>query len=35
MIAKYGTAELNLVGIGIRGKKNQVDRLTKGFGLHR
>lgn len=35
MIAKYGTAELNLVGIGIRGKKNQIDRLTKGIELHR
>lgn len=35
MIAKFGTEELNLVGIGIRGKKNHVDRLTKGFELHK
>ena len=35
MVAQYGTKELNLVGIGIRGKKNHVDRLTKGFELHR
>lgn len=33
-VAEYGTAELHLVGIGIRGKKNQVDRLTKGFAMH-
>lgn len=35
MIAQFGTKELNLVGVGIRGKKNQVDRLMKGFELHR
>lgn len=35
MVAKFKTQELNLVGIGIRGKKNQVDRLLKGFGLHK
>lgn len=35
MIAKFKTENLNLVGIGIRGKKNQLDRLLKGFELHR
>lgn len=35
MVAKFKTEELNLVGIGIRGKKNQVDRLLKGFELHK
>lgn len=31
MVAQFATDELNLVGIGIRGKKNHVDRLLKGF----
>lgn len=35
MVAKYKTGELNLVGIGIRGKKNHVDKLLKGFELHK
>ncbi|MBF4692258.1 DUF2000 domain-containing protein [Fusibacter ferrireducens] len=35
MVAQFGTEELNLVGIGIRGKKNHVDRLLKGFELHK
>lgn len=35
MVAKYGTQELNLVGIALRGKKNHVDRLLKGFELHK
>lgn len=35
MVAQFKTEELNLVGIGIRGKKNHVDRLLKGFDLHR
>lgn len=35
MVAKFKTEELNLAGIGIRGKKNHVDRLLKGFDLHR
>lgn len=35
MVANFKTDELNLVGIGIRGKKNHVDRLLKGFGLHK
>lgn len=34
-VAQFGTDELNLVGIGIRGKKNHVDRLLKGFELHK
>ncbi len=34
MIANFKTNELNLVGIGIRGKKNHVDKLLKGFDLH-
>ncbi|UUM12120.1 DUF2000 domain-containing protein [Clostridiaceae bacterium HFYG-1003] len=35
MVAQFATEELNLVGIGIRGKKNHVDRLLKGFELHK
>ncbi len=35
MVAQLKTEELNLVGIAIRGKKNQVDRLLKGFDLHK
>lgn len=34
VISKYKTEELNLVGIVIRGKKNHVDKLFKGFDLH-
>lgn len=34
MVAGYKTEELNLVGIGIRGKKNHVDKLLKGYALH-
>lgn len=33
-IADYKTDDLNLVGIGMYGKKNHVDRLTKGINLH-
>lgn len=33
-VAEYKTDDLNLVGIGIIGKKNHVDRLTKGLKLH-
>ncbi len=33
-IAKHETSNLNLVGIAIRGKKNAVDKLTKGIALH-
>lgn len=35
MVAKYDTDDLNLVGIGIRGKKNALDRLTKLIPLHK
>jgi hypothetical protein len=35
MVANFKTDELNLVGVGIRGKKNHVDRLLKGFELHK
>lgn len=35
MVANFKTDELNLVGIGVRGKKNHVDRLLKGFELHK
>lgn len=33
-VAEFDTNDLNLVGIGIVGKKNHVDRLTKGLSLH-
>lgn len=33
-IIQRRTAELNLVGIAIRGKKNALDKLTKGIALH-
>lgn len=35
MVAKFKTDELNLVGIALRGKKNHVDKLLKGFDLHK
>ncbi len=34
MVAKYDTEALNLVGLGLIGKKNQVDRTVKGLKLH-
>lgn len=34
-VANVETDMLNLVGIGMRGKKNHVDRLTKGIVLHK
>lgn len=34
-VAQFKTDQLNLAGIGIRGKKNHVDRLLKGFDLHK
>lgn len=34
-IKQFKTDDLNLVGIGIRGKKNHVDKLLKGFDLHK
>lgn len=33
-VAEFDTSDLNLVGIGMVGKKNHVDRLTKGLSLH-
>lgn len=33
-VAEYKTDELNLVGVGIIGKKNHVDKLVKGLKLH-
>lgn len=33
-VAEFVTNDLNLVGIGMVGKKNHVDRLTKGLSLH-
>ena len=33
-VAEFDTNDLNLVGIGMIGKKNHVDRLTKGLSLH-
>lgn len=34
VVAGFKTEELNLVGIGMRGKKNHLDKLLKGFALH-
>jgi hypothetical protein len=33
-VAEYETDELNLVGIGMIGKKNHIDKMTKGLKLH-
>jgi len=33
-VARCQAQNLNLVGIGLRGRKNKVDRLTKGLPLH-
>ena len=33
-VAEFNVNDLNLVGIGMIGKKNHVDRLTKGLKLH-
>lgn len=33
-VSEYKTDELNLVGIGMIGKKNHIDRLTKELKLH-
>ena len=35
MVANFNTKKLNLVGIAIRGKKNHVDKLFKGYDLHK
>ena len=34
-VAKHRTDELDLVGIAIRGKKNLLDRITKGIDMPR
>ncbi|WP_018704774.1 DUF2000 domain-containing protein [Anaeromusa acidaminophila] len=34
-VAEFDANDLNLVGIGMIGKKNHVDRLTKGLTLHK
>lgn len=34
MVRNYGTEELNLVGLGLIGKKNHIDRTLKGLRLH-
>ncbi len=34
-VAQFNTEELNLVGMGIHGKKNHVTKLTKGLELHK
>lgn len=34
-ISSFATDELNLVGVGIRGKKNHVDKLFKNLELHK
>lgn len=33
-IAEYKTDDLNIVGIGMIGKKNHVSKLIKGLKLH-
>ncbi|MCI9279341.1 MAG: DUF2000 domain-containing protein [Bacilli bacterium] len=33
-IKKYETEELELVGIGLCGKKNHVDKTLHGYRLH-
>lgn len=33
-VAEFDINDLNLVGIGMIGKKNHVDRLIKGLSLH-
>ena len=33
-VAEFNTQDLNLVGVGMIGKKNHVDRLIKGLSLH-
>lgn len=34
-VAKHKTDELDLVGIAVRGKKNPLDRITKGIEMHK
>jgi hypothetical protein len=33
-VAAVSATDLNLVGIGVRGPRNAVDRIVKGAGLH-
>ncbi|MDK2866967.1 MAG: hypothetical protein PWP51_1332 [Clostridiales bacterium] len=33
-VAEFKTEALNLVGVGLYGKKNQIDRIVKGLELH-
>ncbi|RHJ27566.1 DUF2000 family protein [Lactococcus lactis] len=33
-ISQFTTEQLNIVGIGVRGKKSHVDKLFKGIELH-
>ncbi len=33
-VAAVAAAELNLVGVAVRGPRNAVDRIVKGAGLH-
>ncbi|MDR2892091.1 MAG: DUF2000 domain-containing protein [Deltaproteobacteria bacterium] len=34
-VARFGTDELDLVGLAVYGKKNHVDKLFKGLPLHK
>lgn len=34
-VVKHGTDDLDLVGIAVRGKKNPLDRITKGIPMHK
>ncbi len=34
-ISEFETDALNLVGLGLYGKKNHIDRIVKGLELHR
>ncbi|MGN0709719.1 MAG: DUF2000 family protein [Anaerovoracaceae bacterium] len=33
-VLQHRTADLDLVGIAVRGPKNQLDRITKGLEMH-
>lgn len=34
-VAEYETKDLNLVGLGVRGKKTPLDKIFKGIELHK
>jgi len=34
-VAAVAQAELNLVGIAVRGPRRDIDKITKGLALHR